>query len=57
MAADSFRTALAVDAPLGLLLGFLLAPDPTGITSLLLGVVLAIGLSVDIHASGWTSGT
>jgi hypothetical protein len=56
MADDQFRTALAVGAPLGLLLGFLLAPGPTGVTSLLLGVVLALGLSVGIHLSGWSPG-
>jgi len=57
MGDDQFRTALAVGVPTGLLLGFLLAPDPTGVTSLLLGVVLALGLSVGIHLSGWSPGT
>jgi hypothetical protein len=54
MADDQFRTALAVGAPVGLLLGFLLAPDPTGVTPLLLGVVLAAVLSVGIHWSNWS---
>jgi hypothetical protein len=53
MADGQFRTALAVGVPTGLLLGFLLAPDPTGVASLLLGVVLAVG----IHVSDWTPGT
>jgi hypothetical protein len=57
MADGQFRTALAVGVPTGLLLGFLLAPDPTGVASLLLGVVLAIVLSVGIHVSDWTPGT
>jgi len=52
MGDDQFRTALAVGVPTG----FLLAPDPTGVTSLLLGVVLALGLSVGIHLSGWSPG-
>lgn len=54
MTDDQFRTALAVGVPFGLLLGFLLAPDPTGVTSLLLGAVLAVVLSAGVHLSGWS---
>lgn len=54
MTDDQFRTALVVGVPLGLLLGFLLAPDPTGMASLLLGATLAVVLSVGVHLSGWS---
>ncbi|NHN43510.1 hypothetical protein G9C85_17975 [Halorubellus sp. JP-L1] len=57
MGNDHFGISVGIVLPSGLFLGFLLAPDPTGVTSLLLGAVLGAVLSVGIHLSGWSPGT